>query len=207
MVIALDLDGTIVDARRRQVAVAMACLAELDVSTVEPAAFWALKRAGRTTEEALTALAVPAEAARRVAERWVAQIEDPRWLRVDQVVPGARAAITALRLSGSRPFILTARRDQAAASAQIESLDLGFGQDDITIVDPRDAAAAKAEALRRQQAMGFIGDTESDALAADLAGVRFVAVATGQRSAEALRRAGIADVRADLPDAVRDFLT
>lgn len=207
MQIALDLDGTIVDARRRQTALALACLESAGVAPIDAGQFWALKRDGRSTAGALSDLNVPADDVEEIARLWTAQIESPRWLSLDRMLPGAHEAIDTIRAHGHAPFILTARRDSAALLEQIASLALSFAVTEIEVVDPRDAVAQKAAVLGSRGAEAFVGDTESDARAAALAGVPFLAVSSGQRSSSALRRLGVAAPLRDIGEAVAKLVS
>ena len=194
MVVGLDLDGTLIDAERRQAGLALHLLEATGRRPVDPVAFWSLKREGHTTAGALEALGVPADDAGDIARRWRDQIEDPAWLLLDAVLPGVDTALAELRATARSVFVLTARRDAAAVTAQIDRLGLGFGPAEIDVVPPARAAAEKAAALERRKADALIGDTEVDAQAAAAAGVRFVGVTSGQRSGAALRRSGVTDV-------------
>jgi phosphoglycolate phosphatase len=197
--LALDLDGTLVDCRRRQVELARHLVPRLD-----PERFWADKRMGATTRAALEAQGIAPDEARAAADAWVARIEDVRWLRVDAVLPGAAAAVAAVRAAGLEPMVLTARRDAQAVRAQIAATGLEVGR--VVVVDPRRAADEKAAALQETGAVGLVGDSESDAAAARAAGVPFAAVGSGQRDPRFLRERGIAPVYPDVLAAVRALL-
>jgi phosphoglycolate phosphatase-like HAD superfamily hydrolase len=71
----------------------------------------------------------------------------------------------------------------------------------VFIVPQRSAAQSKALLLLETKPDVFIGDSESDYEAARVAGVRFVAVATGQRSRKYLLSKGVAEVSASFGDA------
>jgi phosphoglycolate phosphatase len=195
LVVAVDLDGTILDARERQVALTAAILDELGMPPIDQDAFWERKRGGARTAEALVELGVPGNRASQVQSVWIERVERREWLELDAPLDGARDALAAMREDGAAPFVLTARRDAAAVAWQVERLGLGL---DLEIVDPANAAAAKAEVLERRGAAGMIGDAESDAAAASAAGIPFVGVSSGQRSAEFLRAAGVDLVLPDL---------
>jgi phosphoglycolate phosphatase-like HAD superfamily hydrolase len=202
MRVALDLDGTLIDAQRRQVAVAQSALDRAAGTALDAHRFWARKRAGRTTLEALLDLGVPDRVAADAAGLWSADIESQDQLRLDAPLPGTREALAIMRSREWDLFVLTARRDVRAVLAQVDALDLDLDPASTFVVDPRDAATQKARVLRDQQADAFIGDTESDARAAGLAGVRFLAVSTGQRSAEWLRANDVPEVHPDIVSAV-----
>lgn len=200
--LAVDLDGTLVDCRARQVALAAA----LAGPGFDGDAFWEAKRAGATTRAALVALGHPDAAARALADAWAEAIEDDAWLAHDRLLPGARAALEAAGDAGLEPFVLTARRRADAVRAQVDRLGLAALVAGVEVVDPGDAAAAKGALLAARGAVALIGDTESDAAGAAAAGVPFVAVGGGQRAPGFLRARGVAVVHPDVGAAVAALL-
>jgi len=196
LTVAIDLDGTMVDCRERQVALAAALVPALD-----RARFWADKRDGATTRVAFERQGVPA--AGGLAARWAATIEDDHWLVLDEPLPRVAEALRLLRERSFRLVVVTARRRAAAVERQLDRLGLLAAVDALEVVDPHIASARKALLLRAHAAEVLIGDTESDAAAAATAGVRFLAVATGQRSREYLVAHGAQIVHDDLLAAAR----
>ncbi|MEA2419552.1 MAG: hypothetical protein QOE60_1758 [Thermoleophilaceae bacterium] len=184
----LDLDGTLLDCRARQVALAAHLAGSLD-----EAAFWAAKRAGATTAAALAAQDAP-----DVSAAWVEQIEDERWLALDAPLPGVDSSLAELRGAGFDPFVLTARRHPERVAAQVERLGLAPP----AVVSPAAAAREKADVLRQLDAAGLIGDTESDLEAARAAAVPCELVSTGQRDAAFLRAQGATGIHDSLAHAV-----
>jgi phosphoglycolate phosphatase-like HAD superfamily hydrolase len=191
--LALDLDGTLIDARRRQLAVLRAVLAEAPPTgtEIDLDALWERKRDGDTTAAALVALGLPEESARAVASRWVERIEDEDELRRDELLPGVEDALTALAAAGVRPTVITARTHPDRVRRQFTALGLDRHCDGPHVVDPAEASTRKATSLRDLHAAAYVGDTESDAEAASLADLPFAAVATGQRSPAFLTRRGL----------------
>jgi phosphoglycolate phosphatase-like HAD superfamily hydrolase len=198
--LAFDFDGTIVDCRPRQLA---ALERALGAPPPDPDGFWAAKRAGRTTAEALRRLGLDDSRAEEVAARWVEIVEDDDLLGHDRPLPGAAEALRAARRAGRRLVLLTARRRAAAVGRQLAALGLYDHFDAVAVVPPAEAAPAKAQLLRAERAATFIGDTESDAAAARMAQVPFLAVTGGQRSADYLERRVGCPLYPDLPAAVR----
>lgn len=184
--IALDLDGTLIDAKLRQVGLARFHLATFGVE-LDGEAFWAKKREGATTKATLEAMGFLC--ATEVAMGWGRDIESREWLARDPWLPGACEVLAALRGQGVRVRVVTARRDAVAVREQAEALGLSRLVDEIAVVDPRQAAVEKAAYLTGVAL--FVGDSESDAEAAALAGVPFVAVDTGVRSRGFLERLGL----------------
>ncbi len=186
--IALDLDGTLIDARPRQVGVATEALAELAGESLDEERFWQAKRAGASTGEALEALGHPCDTAAEVARLWAQRIESVQWLRRDRALTGARQALS--DLCGAGIAVLTARQSSHGARLSLACAGLEDLVDELFVVEPMTAAAGKAGILAQRRPAVFIGDTESDGEAARRAGVRFRAVATGQRSDAFLRSRG-----------------
>jgi phosphoglycolate phosphatase-like HAD superfamily hydrolase len=188
--LAFDLDGTLIDARRRQVGVAAEALAWATGEALDGARFWRAKRGGATTSGALRALGYPAETADRVARRWAALIEADEWLDRDRPLGGVKRVVEVLCAAGAVITVLTARRRPSGAERSLQVCGLSAAVHELIVVDPGVAAAAKAQALRRCRASAFVGDTDSDGAASRAAGVPFAAVSTGQRSAAYLRARG-----------------
>ncbi len=189
--IALDLDGTLIDARPRQVGVAAEALAWASAASLDEARFWRFKRAGASTRGALLQLGYPEAVAERAAARWANRVESPDWLARDRALPGVAAALRRLRAADCEVTVITARRVRDGAVASVRAAGLEPLVHGLRVVDPGDAAAAKSDVLRELGAPPFIGDSESDGDAAARAEVRFVAVASGQRSRGYLARRGL----------------
>lgn len=190
--VAFDLDGTLIDARRRQVEVTASLLAAHGAAPLHRARFWRLKRTGATTDSALTRLGYDALVAGAVAAAWPEQMESDAWLAGDRALPGVRRVLARLRAEDRAIAVLTARRRAAGAQRSLEAAELSTLVDELTVVAPAQASSAKARQLRALGAAWFIGDTDSDGAAARGAGVAFAAVSTGQRSPGYLRQRGYA---------------
>jgi phosphoglycolate phosphatase-like HAD superfamily hydrolase len=185
-----------VTCRERQVAVAAAVLAERRFRNFDPDRFWRQKRDGKNTFDAMLATGVEEHDARPASAQWVERVEDEEWLELDAPFPWTVSTLEASRAAGYPPVLLTARRDEQGARAQIERLGLDRLVDDVLVVTPVGAAVEKAAVLQRLDAAGYIGDTETDAAAASAAGVAFVAVWSGQRAPSFLARRGVTPRRA-----------
>ncbi|MBE2316898.1 HAD hydrolase-like protein [Solirubrobacter sp. CPCC 204708] len=132
-------------------------------------------------------------------------VEDRDLLALDPPVPELDAALTAIAAAGLDAAIVTARRDAAAVRAQIDALGLRPAAG-VHVVSPASAAAEKAVVLAELGAVGFVGDTESDAAAAAAAGIPFAAVAGGQRDEQWLARHVAGAVHPSVLHAVRALL-
>jgi phosphoglycolate phosphatase len=105
-------------------------------------------------------------------------------------MPGARAAVDAVRAAGGRAIVVTAKHEPNA------KLHLGHLGIDVDEVIGQLWAEAKAEALTEHGASVYVGDHIGDVRGARTAGALSVAVSTGPISADELRAAG-ADVVLD----------
>ena len=204
--VAFDLDGTLIDNRERQVAVAAAVLAEHGIQDFVGDRFWELKRGGSNTGKALTALGLDRSLADAVHTEWWKRIEDAEWLRLDRMLPGATRALELARAAGHPAVVVTGRRDESAAGSQVSALGLEPLVDRVFVVDPAQATVAKARILGDLEAVGFVGDSETDADAAAAAGVAFAAVSTGQRDASFLASRGIEPCHPRVDEAARALL-
>jgi len=179
--IALDLDGTLIDCRERQCQLAAAlCRAirlPLDVS-----AFWASKREGLTTRDALQDQGIAGSLAETIAQLWALAIEYDHWLRLDREFSGVTQALHQARNAGYDLHLITARRNARALFRQLAWLGWIDLFTSVQVVSPFRAAVEKAKHLRCLRPAVFIGDSETDLEAAESAQVAFSYVLTGQRS-------------------------
>ncbi|MFJ2818118.1 HAD family hydrolase [Streptomyces sp. NPDC091279] len=102
-------------------------------------------------------------------------------------MPGARAALDAVRAAGGRAIVVTAKFEP---NAKLHLAHLGLDADEV-VGDLW--AEQKAQALREHGAAVYVGDHLGDVRGARTAGAYSVAVATGPCDADELRAAG-ADV-------------
>lgn len=107
-----------------------------------------------------------------------------------QALPGAAAALAAVRAAGDRVVIITAKHP---VSVEPSLRAAGLTADELYthVFGPE-----KAEVLRTRSAVVYVGDSPPDMAAAVAAGVRAVGVSTGSFGEQALYEAG-ADVVLD----------
>ena len=202
--VAFDLDGTILDARVRQVAVAQAAARRIG-RKLDGDAFWRAKRRGATTCEAFRALGIDQVASSEADRWWREHVERARWLELDRPLRGALRTLATLDREGWTILVLTARRNHAGARRAFRSLRLTRPARCV-VVNPERAELEKADALSASAAISYVGDSESDYHAALAAAVPFSAVSTGQRDATFLKALGC-DVAGTLADAFRTLRT
>jgi phosphoglycolate phosphatase len=107
-------------------------------------------------------------------------------------MPGAVAALAAVRAHGGRVLVVTSKLGRLA---RLHLDHLGLAVDELA----GDLfAEGKATALREHGATLYVGDHTADMVAAGAAGIPGIGVATGPCSAEELRSAGARVVLDDL---------
>lgn len=180
--VGFDLDLTLIDSRRAILASFAALAAEtgvaIDVAELE-------RRLGLKLEGELAhwfgADEIPAAVA--IFRRHYARIADG----LTDVMPGAAAALAAVRAAGARAVVVTAKY-VVPARAALDSA--GLVADDLFA---ERHGPEKAEVLTRIGAAVYVGDTPADMAAATAAGATAVGVPTGSFGEQALTEAG-ADV-------------
>lgn len=199
--LALDLDGTLITVAQKQTtllgALARARGLQLDLGRI-----WLLKRDGASTKSAIVETGVQMDLAQALSRDWVAAVETPYWQSLDSLLSGVKECLIGLQ-DQADCVIVSARQHAYLLHQQVRQLGLSDYVSAVHRVHPKRASEAKAKILSQIGATGFIGDTDSDAKAAELADVPFAAVSTGQRSEAFLRGAGLAEVHADFYTAIK----
>lgn len=185
----LDLDGPILDVRLRYHSVHAHIVASLGVQDdpLDLAAFWEAKRAG-ASGRALCAAHYPAVDPDEYTARWIAEIEAPERLRLDEVWETARAALDGLRERG--PLVVITLR-QHGERVPGELARLGLEVDRVLHASPLDGPGwnSKERLLRAEGAREgdwIVGDTEVDIRAGKALGMRTCGVSCGIRNGELL---------------------
>lgn len=183
--IALDLDGTLVTCKQRQ----MSCLFYLLnrfylAQGVDLDLVWQLKSAGRSTKQTLLFLGVEEFWASKIAIEWGKIIETPYWLQLDGVHDFVFDFLRSLR--DRKIILLTARKNSHWLHHELRRLRISRYFDEVCVVSPENAVEGKTNQLARCKADVFVGDTVSDAMAARKANVEFLGVTWGQHDEGAL---------------------
>jgi phosphoglycolate phosphatase len=186
--------------RERHYATYRSAVAAFGGRPLEVGTYWARKRRGVGWAALLAASGVAADRQGAFLERFVAEIEDPRRLRLDRLFPGAAETLQALRDRGDRLVLLSLRRSPAALLRQVDDLGIAAAFERVCSGQRHpEGHRAKVHLVRRVDpgpAAVLVGDTEADVLAARQLGLASVGVAGGLRTRGYLRRAG-ADVVVD----------
>lgn len=186
-IVGFDLDLTLVDSAAGILVTYQAVLAEAGVAVPDSAV---LDRIGVDLSEVFTQLAPgldPVAAAARYRELYpdlgIASI---------MLLPGAREAVAAVRQRGGQVHVVSTKVEPAVR------LVLDHVALDVDAIAGGRFGVTKGRYLRRVGALAYVGDHPADVLAAQVAGARSIAVATGPHPAEVLARSGADVVLPDL---------
>jgi uncharacterized protein len=191
LVVGFDLDLTLLDARRGIVATYAALSAETGVPIDGPAA---AARLGPPVEEEIArwfpAADVPAMTAR------YRELYAVHAVPASLPMPGAAAAVEAVRREGGRVVVVTGKSGPLAL-ASLARIGL-----DVDVVEGWRWAETKGAAIRDHGVAVFVGDHVGDMAGAAAGGAVAVGVPAGACSAEELARSGadvVLDRLADFP--------
>ncbi|CAM3783562.1 HAD family hydrolase [Kibdelosporangium persicum] len=190
LTVGFDLDMTLIDARPG-ILVAMTALAEETGVAIDGE--FIVANMGPPLRDMFLAVGIPEDTVDGLVTRFRAsypEIVIPRTVPM----PGAEAALAAVRAAGGRTVIVTAKY-QRNAELHIEAL--GWDVDHL-IGDLW--SAGKAEALKLHGAGVYVGDHIGDMKGAAAAGALAVGVTTGPCDAAMLTEAGADVVLASLAD-------
>lgn len=190
--IVLDLDGPILDGRRRHYLCYSRILQSHNKSPLDSDLYWNLKRT-RMDRRKLLELSNAGDIYETFSREWLDRIEDTDLLELDSLQPNALDTLTHWQQSGVVMTLATMRNKRSSLLGQLERLRLIGLFRDIVICDYREGAEGKAS--RVSESFGanipkdsvWIGDTEADVNAADRLGIKAFALTCGLRTEEYLR--------------------
>ena len=196
--IIVDLDGTLLDTRRRHFHTYREAVLRLGGQPAELATFWASKRRAAPWPDLLTQAfggPVGPEIERRFLEDFARSIEDPGALKLDRLQPGVGAALDRLQRAGVEAVL---RRQLA---------DLGLdGRLTQVIATGGASKHGVIDADLRARADAWIGDTEEDCASARALRVPILLVANGIRTRGRLAQLQPDQLTAGFGGAVRHYL-
>jgi uncharacterized protein len=191
VVVGFDLDLTLLDARSGMAAT----YRELTARTGVPIdAELAITRIGPPLETEIARWFPADEVA--VATALYRELYAEYAVPVSEAMPGAVAAVDAVRQAGGRVVVVTAKA-QWLAEASLEVIGI-----EADVVVGQLWAGAKGDAIREHGVEIYVGDHEGDVRGARAGGARAVGVPTGPCDAATLRAAGadvVLDGLADFP--------
>jgi len=182
----LDLDGTLVDCRRRLYTLFVDLLAHDAMSCEE---YWAIKSERMTQAELLKSrFGYDDKMASKFKARWMDLIESEEYLQLDTPFPFSLDFLRACRHRAD-VYIVTARQHPDIAERQIRNFGFAEFVKDLVVCGPGNSKsqAILACGISFNPADYFIGDTGEDVRAGKRLGVKTVAVTSGVLSEAVLR--------------------
>lgn len=187
-VVVLDLDGPILDVRRRHHRCYTEVLAAEGAQSPDLGLYWERKRQGVQLEEQLR-LDGYAKPAGEFLEVWARRIEARGLLLRDELQPGSLRAIAGLRQAGWRLIVSTQRQREDRTRLQLRALGIDQYLDAILISRRGESKADKVRDWLGKHGLAWVwvGDTEADRSAARDLECRSWLVTCGIRSEGILR--------------------
>ena len=189
-IVIFDLDGTLITCENKHKYVIFAIMNSNN--RMEPEKlnqWWDLKRNGFSTERALIEMGY--SDARQFHKRWVQTIENFSYCSLDKPFKDSLPSLKYLKTHyGSDIIILTARKSKYKVLQLIQRYGFANYLNDVIVVNPSSAVLEKAYYLKLIQPQIYIGDSETDYLAAINSNIRFIALSRGQRSRNFLIKYG-----------------
>lgn len=181
--IAFDLDGTLLDSRKRHKIVMDDVLRESGI-LLDTTNLISYKADGHNNLEWLKKNGIAARVAENINKRWITLIEDECYLREDNLYEGVEKLLSELSKTNTL-YLITARNNKKSAEQQITQLGIRKYFDDVYVVaSSKQTSDDKAAILKHNSIDIFIGDTESDFKSAQLANCSFIATTFGFRAAK-----------------------
>lgn len=183
----MDLDGPILDTRRRHHACYARILGEEGCLPLDLLAYWRLKRRRTGVEQVLARSRCVAISSSGFERKWLRLIEQPALLALDVVQPGALETLRRWNGQGFHMVLASMRRNRRSASEQVRKLGIAELFQSVRFSSPDSGPRGKAESVTSvmphdSSGKVWIGDTEADVVAAQIAGFRSIAVSCGIRS-------------------------
>ncbi|WP_159787318.1 HAD family hydrolase [Sodalinema gerasimenkoae] len=222
-----DFDGPIADVSERYYRVYHECLnrmedEETSTQRLSKSEFWGLKRARVPEREIGQRSGLNPEQAREFAKLRRQLVHSQPYLKYDQLIPGAIAALERAQEAGLELTLMTMRRERELAEA-LSRFDVGrffpeerrycMGDNDVKTADTQDKPRLMARAIKelpQYKKLWMVGDTEADAIAANSQGIQFIGVLSGIRdrpSLQAQHPHKIVNTLSDAVDVLLDTLS
>lgn len=181
--VAFDFDGTLLDSRKRHQVVLDDILKDFSIY-LDTSDLIDFKRNNKNNIDYLISKEIDENLAKKIQTRWVENIEKEEYLSIDVLYDNTIALLD--KYSNEHDLILvTARNNKKGLQNQIDKFELRKYFKEIYVVNSgKNASELKAEILKNQNVIKFIGDTLSDKKAADVAKVKFEHFDNGFHSKE-----------------------
>lgn len=184
-----DLDGTLIDVSERHWRVYKAVTETFQGNPLDKSTYWGLKRAKTDWPSILAKSGINAGKLQDYLKRFIELIEQPRYLKLDQLFPFTNDVLNSL--GGYELFLVSLRRHEDRLVDELRWLGL-YERFSKVITGHTEGEGYELKVTMLKQLIGnehaiVIGDTEADVRAAQAVGATSVAVLSGIRDGAYLR--------------------
>ncbi|HUS25910.1 MAG TPA: HAD hydrolase-like protein [Nevskiaceae bacterium] len=186
-----DLDGTLIDVAPRHYGVYSELVEQFGGQALAQTVYWDLKRKKTRWSELLPLSKLSADIEPQFLAAFIEKIENPRYLRIDRLFPGALIALTAMQAASDELYIVSLRRQPERLKHQLQELGiLQYFAEVLSGHSENDGYDVKIRLIQNKLQGGkgmIIGDTEADIITGKELGLTTVAVTSGLRAEQFLR--------------------
>lgn len=183
--IVFDLDGTLLDSRKRLHALFTKLVPDLSLSFDE---YWEIKRKGTSHKELIKSNIGRHNEFDYLAfqENWMRLIESPKYLALDKPYAKSSSVLEALKKKGIKIFLCTARQSFSGVEEQLEKFKWLSHFHEIYVTEQKMTKVELLENSIQWDGSYFVGDTSQDIKLARAFGAISIAVTNGFRSKQYL---------------------
>jgi phosphoglycolate phosphatase-like HAD superfamily hydrolase len=189
MRIGLDLDGTIITCKEKH-CILMEVVTKAYGLEFCKEQYWKDKRSGLNNTESLMRQGVTCNAAGRVNDNWIANIENIEWANFDSLIKGAFDSMVRLREQGHSLHLISSRNNVTNAFIQLQALGIKSFFSTTNFVTSV-SGLIKSDYFNRLNIDCYIGDTEVDYKESQKSNISFYPVITGMRSKDFFTNLGL----------------
>lgn len=182
-----DLDGTIVDCRKRLYKL-FCTLTGGEVLNFNK--YWLYKNKGYNQNEMLGLVGYK-NSDDIFRQMWLKKIELPEWLILDELQPGVNDVLEGLNRVGFKQYIVTNRQNIEGTLGELERLGIKRFFFEVLVTQQQ---CDKVSLIKRQRELVisssdfFIGDSPEDIMTAKTLNVHSIAVASDEMRGDALKK-------------------
>jgi phosphoglycolate phosphatase-like HAD superfamily hydrolase len=192
MLVFCDLDGTLLDPAPRHYRVYSEVTRELGGEPLPQPEYWDLKRQKTKWAVLLPLSRLGAEQEPEFLKLFIEKIEDPAYLDMDPLLPGAELALRYLEEKGATVYLVSLRRQQERLHAQLVRLGVAKYFKEILSGHSEGDGVDVKQPLITAKLNGstdavMIGDTETDIKTGKALGIRTIGVYSGLRTESLIR--------------------
>ena len=192
----MDLDGTLIDSRKRHAVVMEEILAHTKRS-IDPEEYMNYKAEGNSGLKYLNeVMGIDMPDAREIQQEWKARIEFSGYLLTDELYPDAVSFLNTVFEKGGVIF-LTARKNKTGLDGELKRLAILPYADYTIVADPDEAMSQKERAVSvireayPEARLTVIGDTENEYELAQKFGLECMILNCGFRSRQYWEKRGV----------------